>query len=298
MKKQSKFLCLILLAMFAIKCPTKADVLVSTGFDTGYTPGAFSAQSGSGDVGLSGTWSSGSETTVVAATGSNNLTYNVAGGGTISSGSNVIQFTDTTGGSVELPFSRNVTSAISGENVYMSLVISAPVLSSNSGTDLDFFANDSASGTYGKIQGTGVGQFGSANAGAGIGNAYSGNGLASSTTAVTSTPTLLVAEFNWDSANSVYDSVSLWVDPNATQGLPDATATTLPINGTTSIQHVGLAEANVGTGTYDFDSLTIGTKWTDVVPQAAIPEPSTWALMVAGLAALFPALRRRFKMNN
>ncbi len=281
-------LALAILSMAALP-QLRATVLVNTDFDAGYTAGqSLNGQSGSGDVNFLGAFSSLDNVQVVNASGANDLTYQVAGGGTISSGSHVAQFTSTSGDAV-LTVARNLSTVVTGQTVFARIVMSAVVPSANSLTSLNFFLN--APGNAFELEhGTGFGQFGTS-AGAGIG--FGANNTATFGNLTDTSVNLLVASFNWDGTK--YSSVSFWLNPMSDSlGAPNATASTL--SGVTSLSQIGLTVANLsatsGTATYNFDSFLVGTAWDDVV---AVPEPSTTALVAT--AGFFITVRLRRKAN-
>lgn len=85
--------------------------------------------------------------------------------------------------------------------------------------------------------------------------------------------------------------LSLAVTPSGGPGC-DGTASYCPFT-PTGIAFAGTAESVVFSGTADyiaFDNITLGAS----VPTGAVPEPSTWAMMVLGFAGLgFLTYRRR-----
>ena len=292
-----------------------ASILVNADFGAGYTANAsLSGQSGSSDVRLAGTWNTNvtgsadhaSQLTVLAATGSNNLTYNVSGGGTLSS-TNVLQFVSNSGAVVQW-FGRNLSSSISGQDVYARLLLKPVNGSYNSGTRLNWFmyAGTSNPGAGNTSLSTGLGQLGQGttnslatqNLEATIGTSTTNNAIAKATPGITNgTVDLLVAKYAWDATSKTYNSVSFWLNPAyGDSATPIATASIT--SGNANLGQLGLTTANLsaagGTGsvTYDFANFAVGTTWQDVVP-AAVPEPASLGLALVGLGLLAGGWRPR-----
>jgi hypothetical protein len=279
---------LSLASSLALLSPSYGTVLVNLDFDEGYTADAVLAgQSGSSDQGLAGTFSGGalsSTATVIAATGSDDLSYAVSGGGTISSGSHVLRFESSAPGP-ETVFTRSLSAPLT-ETVYVRLVINPVNPADNSSTYLNFFINSSSmpNGDYDRIGGTGLGVFGNGagvSPGAGIGDNFFANERALSGSFTTGTPSLLVARFNYTDGMG-YTSADFFFNPAAGTVTADASANFAP--GVTSLTTIGLAVANLsaasGAPIYDFDSFAVGTSWSDVVP---VPEPASAVLILGGL---------------
>lgn len=104
---------------------------------------------------------------------------------------------------------------------------------------------------------------------------------------------LLVGRYTYDPA--LPDTISLWVNPDSST-FGQSSPTTAPIlTSLTGTDSIGIDRFNIRQNTapsvpeaMQWDELRIGTTWADVTP---VPEPSTWALMTLGVAAL---LVRRF----
>jgi hypothetical protein len=101
-----------------------------------------------------------------------------------------------------------------------------------------------------------------------------------------STTYFVVEEYDF-SASTAY----LYLNPTPGGAMPGAT---LSLSGSTAtaIDNVGFkAQASGTTGSYLVDNLRIGTTWADVTP--AVPEPSTWMLVVSGFALMIGFVRHR-----
>lgn len=273
-------------------CPARsqASVLAKTDFGAGFGIDSLSGQPdflGSvNDVGLAGVFTyspcatdanplSGSHLTV---TNSLNLTYVVTNGGSIVGGASAVNF-KTSCLSASSTASRTLAAAISGKDIYASVVLKPLTAGGSSSTDLFFtLGNPAITAPF----------FGIYNnkASAGFYGAYS-TATASSGVALTSGsgPHLLVAQFVWNTTSSKYDSVKFWLNPiAASAGTPTATASDTT-HGFASLNVVGLFATNMTSNSeYTFDSLVIGTTWNDVIPvsSAAQIDPSggaaiTWA---------------------
>lgn len=265
------------------------SVLVSTGFDSGYTVGNIDTQSPT-DTGMTGAYtvtntSVASVNVVSSATTGYDLTYNVVGGGTISSGSNVATF-KTDSGAAQTIFSRNLSTPITGQSVYLRYVIK-PITASVSGSD-DIGLTLAASGIYG------LGEAAPSGGGSKAGIMMEWGNYATGGTALTSgAANLLVAELIWDGTR--YSQAKFWLNPTAgSSGTADGT-TAVNTSGPTSLTTFALKSANMTQYTeYAFDSVVLGTTWADVV---AVPEPSTYAMLFAGVAMLLIGSRKRRSVN-
>ncbi len=142
------------LATIASASLAHATVLVNTDFDTGYTAGAsLNGQSGSGDVGLAGTWTATNGITVV----NGGLTYNVVGGGMIQGGANAMQYSYSGIGTVTNPVSRGLSPTVNSSTIYMRMVIQPVDIASN---QFAFWWLDS-NNTTSHLQEPGLGAFAS-----------------------------------------------------------------------------------------------------------------------------------------
>ncbi len=297
MKIPSHPILLALSAVIALMPSARANVLASYDFNSGYTDTNVIGQGGSGtdNVGLTGTFNnsfgapSAVTETVTAATGLNNLTYNVSGGGTISS-SNVLQVNSPAGYSAVADlYDIGLSSNITAKTIYMSVLVN-PVAETSTNTDLLFYLTPSSVATGA----TGSESFGVINGQAGVAY-YNNTALFGGGALPTDTATLIVASFNWSSTANSYTSMSLWENPTATsQGTPLLTEALTGTNNQ-SFDAIGLASANLAPNSIiDVGSLTIGTTFGDVVPALAAPEPSTWALFALG-GLIFLMGRSRFR---
>lgn len=86
-------------------------------------------------------------------------------------------------------------------------------------------------------------------------------------------------------------TASMWINPTPGLGAPTADASLSGITAT-AVDDVGFKAQSAAGGPYLIDNLLIGTTWADVTP-AAVPEPSTLALMGFGCLSLIAAMMRR-----
>jgi len=267
-----------LLASLASMSLAHAAVLVNADFDTGYTAGtSLNGQSGSGDVGLAGTWTATNGITVV----SGGLTYNVAGGGTIQGGANAMQFAYFDTATLANPVYRSLSPTVNSSTIYVRMVVQPVDIGTN---QFAFWWLDS-NNTSNHLADAGLGAYAAA----------PGAKLTSGTTATFGSfaegqTYLLVAQFNKDGVSGQYEAVNFWLNPDYSDSAsPDATATDAS-GALSNASYIGFGFNNMITGAqYRFDSIAIGTTWNDVVP---VPEPSAACLITTGLmGALF--FRRR-----
>jgi hypothetical protein len=288
-----------LLALIGSFTAVHATVLVSTDFDEGYTANtALFGQSGSSDIGLSGTFTQGASSATATVRNSTDtgrdLTYNVSGGGVISGGSHSVDISQTAGGVQDI-FHRSLSSDVNSQSLFMRVVI-RPETALNGNTFFRFYVTPDVP-LSSVIGGAGGAAFGlrdaySTSPGA---NAMMNNGTTtfSANTAADiltgGAANLLVAEFNWN--GSAYDSVSIWVNPTASDSeSPLATIAVTPFV-PTSLSVMGLGIGNFNDGqTIAIDSFAIGTTWNDMV---AIPEPSAGYMLLAFLLCATVFLRKR-----
>jgi hypothetical protein len=83
---------------------------------------------------------------------------------------------------------------------------------------------------------------------------------------------------------------SMWLNPTPGAAMPGSPYAQITGTTGTSLNNVGFKAAS-STGKFLVDNVMVGTTWEDVTQ--AIPEPSTWALLVSGLALMFGMIRRR-----
>ncbi len=256
-----------------------ATLLVQSNFDTGYTAGnALAGQSGSGDLGLSGTYSSVplADTTLNVVSGG--LNYS-SGSIVKNGGANSVNLTTTNGDAFNYLLSRSFDSVITGQDIFFSVVFSMVTASAN--PTLTFGLNS------GGIFGSNTPYLGisAGNYAAGLGGVIGTNAI-SSTTAADGQLVMLVGEYIWNDVTGKYDGVNLYLNPSsATPGM--ATASQLGIaDGPSAFDRFTLDGVNLGTFEANFDSFAVGTSFADVVP-----EPSAFALLAIGAGVL--AFRRR-----
>lgn len=277
-KPQTPLLALVAMAVIGAFSSIQGSVLVSTDFDSGYTVGNLDAQSPT-NVGLTGNFTASSLATVVSATGTYDLTYNVAGGGTISSGANVLKIASQPSGAATTLFTRSFATAITGQNVYFSYLLKNT--DTNYNDNLDFGLTLTADGQNNR----GLGVW-APNGGGGKAGYMFGWGTNVGSTALPAGSNLLVVELIWD--GSKYATANFWLNPSTTSSdTPDATSNA---GSATSLSSINMWSANYTSGAFAIDNITVGTQWSDVV---AVPEPTTWVMMVSGLGMLVGCQRFR-----
>ncbi len=268
--------------------PLGATTLVSADFDAGYSLGTINSQSGTNDVGLSGTWSVPTQSPDVSddiQIVSGGLNYQVSGGGLIDGGTQALRYQQQSGdASVNTLLIRSLTGSASDTEVYFRMVIQLDTASaaddyvfwwlSTAGDTSNHLGDSLASGILGNNDSAQVTSTGRASDGA-----------------PSSTAQLLVARFTKDGVSGQYESVALWVNPAyGDSGTPIATssdaAQTLSAIGGLGIQVLNMT----GGSGYTMDSIALGTAWGDVVP---VPEPGAYALIVSALVGVLVFFRRK-----
>lgn len=257
-----------LLAVVGASCllvqSASATLLFSEPFDQ--TPGALG---GAVNTGNSTAWSSGNSGLNIV---SGNLTYaGLAdqGGNELSitngsAGSSINTFANQTSGQIYYSFLFD-PSVVDGANSYFTAL--------NPGTSAPNGGTDAITAYYysnGKI-----------------GLRTAGASTVTSASALTlNTTDLVVLEYDF-TAQTAY----LYLNPTPGGSQPAATLTLASVTAVSAIDNVGV-KAQSGTGQYLVDNLLIGTTWGDVTA-SAVPEPTTVALVGAGLGLMLAMARRR-----
>jgi hypothetical protein len=269
--------CLLFMVGIVFSSTASAAVLLSMDFSDGYKAGqSLIGQSGSGDVGLlgfGGPFLTGNDpygatkevcSLIVTPISEANLTYQVKGGGTIKSGTNVIALS-VSGGSVHNLLYRPLKTPLTGVTFYARIVIFPLTPIQCTATDLVFaLTNLDGQALIGASSSPGLGLYNS-KAGAAINGGS--NPPASSQALNPNVPNLLIARYDWD--GSRYSKVSIWLNPTASsEATPDASVQ--DSTGATTMSHFGLGCANMDNDSKSyFGSWMIATKWNDVVPPAS-----------------------------
>jgi hypothetical protein len=242
----------------------------------------------SGALGGNGSWVGGASGLTV---GNANLAYSgladatnpgndvsVTSGGT--AGSMTVSFTSTaiTSGSVYYSFLAEATTLPTGNN-YLTSLLPTGAAGPNGGTDpLAVYVGQQTAGSTYKV--------GVRHNGIGSGATY-----ASANAAFTlNTVNFFVVKYTFGSGGTI----SLYVNP-APGGTEPAADVTVGAGGTeaSDLLLVGFkAQSSATAGVWQFDTLRVGDTWASVTP-IAVPEPSTCAIAVLGLAVTGLARRRR-----
>lgn len=108
-------------------------------------------------------------------------------------------------------------------------------------------------------------------------------------TALSAGTHFLVLEFDFDASS---DTAKLFIDPVLSSETPLTADLTLEnISWVSQVDTLGIFWGNDGTGNKQVDEIRIGTTWTDVTTNTAVPEPSAAVLSVVALSTLL--IRRR-----
>ena len=248
------------LATLAFATAAQASPIASEEFS--YAPGSIAGLNGGS--GFTSAWR-GSDTVDAA-----DLTYPgllTAGGHFVSSGGNSGAFRD-----LGTFYGTDTTT------VFVSFVLSAQPGFSTTNPDyagLSFFdANDGAERLF-------LGQtFQATN----YGFERSGGASATTGTAVSSSPTFLVAEFIFQAGN---DTVNLYVNPTPGLAAPDVAATSASVSDF-YFDRIRLQSGLDGGETFNFDEVRLGTTYADVSPA---PEPTS--ILLLGITGVGLLARRR-----
>lgn len=253
----------------------RAAIIASDGFET-YTAGN-ALNANNGGTGFTGAYAVQSANVTVAALP---LSYS-AGTVAVTGGSNAVRVSGATNNDqlISRPFAAQTGT------VYVSFLYQA---SSTLEAFLQFGFSDVASGEpKGSVGLQGIGG-NSANLETFFVRVPNG----STTQSVSTTPIVagqtyfVVGKFSKVSGSTVYNQVELFLNPTSDiEGSPTLIATSTAGTGTGTYSNFILRTARLDDGnTYNFDALTIGTTFADVVPTTAIPEPSTLALLAVPVA--------------
>lgn len=102
-----------------------------------------------------------------------------------------------------------------------------------------------------------------------------------------------VGKIGFDSGGN--ETISLWLDPTdvSVQGAPYISTAAFNILQVTGFRiFAGGNSAGFPVARGNFDELRFGSTWESVTSAAAIPEPSTWTVLVGACAIGFAAIRR------
>ncbi len=128
-----------------------------------------------------------------------------------------------------------------------------------------------------------------------IGLSNKSNSTANYSSSVTSlnTTVFIVGSYTFVTGTG-NDTSSLWINPSSSTFGGSAPSASLTAVGGTDQADISqfLLRGAAGSPSGLFDELRVGTSWADVTP-AAIPEPSTYAAILGGVALLGVAARRR-----
>lgn len=293
-QKFFNFTALLVLGVIWPHSSLEAAVIATEDFS--YSTG--NIDSSNGGTGWNGAWTVnsdlGSGNAFTVTTPGSALTYS---NGTVSSTGSGNALLVTGDSSTAVDLSRSI-SGVTGKDIYFSYLVQAPALTLAYNDYLSLGTNNAGGSPYSAVT---MGRFGSGTND--LGAAYNSVSTTTGATEISgqamavATTYMFVGKFSWNAGSSVYDTVTLWVNPddNTSESETLGTVTSPTLDFTVSNFSIFSSSNLDSDDQFIFDNFVVGEAWSDVVV-SAVPEPSTYFMLILGGGGLllFVMSRKRF----